>query len=86
MKIVTRTCVVTRKVLDRSLMFRVVKDKNSNVTLDTTYQKEGFGAYITKNKDIINKGLETKALNKKLKTNISKEIYLEMLQELKDNI
>ena len=82
MKIIIRTCCQTRKKQDRNMMFRVVKTKENKVFVDSTYHLEGFGAYVTKDRQIIEKAMLSNCLNRKLKTFISPDIYEEMLNQL----
>ena len=37
-KVITRTCIVTRKALSRGEMFRVVKTPNHEIKIDSTYK------------------------------------------------
>lgn len=82
MKEIIRTCVVSRKQYNRNELFRVVKDKNNNVSLDLTYKMEGFGSYILKDRDVIIKGKKNNSLNKKLRVFVPSDVYELMLDEL----
>lgn len=82
MKSIIRTCIVSRQKYDRRELFRVVKDKDNNISLDLTYKKEGFGAYLLKDINIIKKSKDNNLLNRKLKINVPKEIYQLMIDEL----
>lgn len=80
MKVVTRTCIANRKKYDRNELFRIVKNKNDEVSLDLSYKKEGFGAYVKKDETSIKKAINSKGLNRKLKCNVESNIYEQMLE------
>lgn len=82
-KIPMRTCVVTKEKLPKSELVRVLRTPEGNVILDLTLKANGRGAYLKKDKDVINKAKKTKILNKMLETDIKDDIYEELLQLLK---
>lgn len=69
-----RTCIVSRKKLRKEYLVRFVI-VNNNLELDLNYQIPGRGFYILKDKEILNKVINDKILEKKLKINISKDVY-----------
>ncbi len=69
-----RTCIVSRKKLHKEYLVRFVI-VNNNLELDSNYQIPGRGFYILKDKEILNKVINDKILEKKLKINISKDVY-----------
>ena len=60
-------------------MLRVVRDKEGNVSVDTTGKANGRGAYLKKDKEVINKAKNTKALERILEVTIPESVYEEML-------
>lgn len=82
-KVPTRTCVVTKEKFPKSELVRVLRTPEGNVILDLTLKANGRGAYLKKDKDVINKAKKTKILNKMLETDIKDDIYEELLQLLK---
>lgn len=82
-KIPMRTCVVTKEKFPKSELVRVLRTPEGNVILDLTLKANGRGAYLKKDKDVINKAKKTKILNKMLETDIKDDIYEELLQLLK---
>ena len=78
-----RTCVVTKEKFPKSELVRVLRTPEGNVILDLTLKANGRGAYLKKDKDVINKAKKTKILNKMLETDIKDDIYEELLQLLK---
>lgn len=82
-KVPMRTCVVTKEKFPKSELVRVLRTPEGNVILDLTLKANGRGAYLKKDKDVINKAKKTKILNKMLATDIKDDIYEELLQLLK---
>lgn len=82
-KVPMRTCVVTKEKFPKSELVRVLRTPEGNVILDLTLKANGRGAYLKKDKNVINKAKKTKILNKMLETDIKDDIYEELLQLLK---
>ena len=78
-KMPERTCVITREKTQKKDLLRVVRDKEGNVSVDTTGKANGRGAYLKKDKEVINKAKTTKALERILEVTIPDSIYEEML-------
>lgn len=78
-KMPERTCVITKdKTLKKDLL-RVVRDKEGNVSVDLTGKANGRGAYLKKDKEVIEKAQTTKTLERILEVNIPDSVYEEML-------
>ena len=82
-KIISRICAYTRKVNDRRSMFRVVKTPNHEIKIDTTYHLQGRGAYLSKDKSIIESAKKYHTLEKQLRVNDCQIVYDELLELLK---
>ena len=78
-KMPERTCVITKEKTLKKDLLRVVRDKEGNVTVDITGKANGRGAYLKKDKEVINKAKTTKALERILEVTISESVYDEML-------
>ena len=81
-KVILRTCAYLRKANDRQTMFRVVKTPNHEIKIDLTYILKGRGAYLSKDKTIIEKGKKSRILEKHLKVSDCQNIYDELLKLL----
>ena len=79
MKTIYRKCIITRQLLDRQTMFRIVKTPNHEIKIDLTYKIQGRGAYLSKDKSIILKAQKSRALEKHLKSADCQNIYAELL-------
>ena len=78
-KMPERTCVITKEKTLKKDLLRVVRDNTGNVSVDTTGKANGRGAYLKKDKEVINKAKTTKALERILEVTIPESIYEEML-------
>ncbi|WP_345238870.1 RNase P modulator RnpM [Pontibacillus salipaludis] len=79
-----RKCVVTKEMLPKQQLIRVVRNKDGEVFIDETGKKNGRGAYLTKDAEVIKTAQEKSILSHHLKTKVDKELYdqlLEMVQE-----
>lgn len=84
-KIPLRSCVVSFEKLPKKDLIRVVKTPEGEVKVDLTGKLNGHGAYIKKDKAVIEKAKKTKVLDRHLETTIKEEVYLELLSSLGDN-
>ncbi len=82
-KIPLRTCVITKELLPKKDLLRIVKNKENEVVIDLTGKLNGRGAYIKKDMEVLEKAIKTKILEKKLETTIPDEIYEEIRNILK---
>jgi len=80
---VKRCCVFTHQIVDRSKLFRVVKDVNGNISIDLSYKKQGRGAYILRDIEVINKAKKKDALARSLHQKIDPSIYDQLIEIMK---
>lgn len=59
-------------------LIRIVRNKEGEVSVDVTGKKNGRGAYLSKNKSVIEQARKTNALNKILNAEVSPTIYDEL--------
>lgn len=83
-KIPMRTCVVTKEKYPKSELIRVVRDNLGNISVDLTGKKNGRGAYLKKDLDVINKAFSGKILERYLEALIPQEIYDELCKIVND--
>lgn len=79
-KIPMRTCVVTHDKCEKKDLLRVVKTPENTVIIDLTGKANGRGAYLKKDKEVIEKAMKNKALEKHLEIVIPEKIYEELLK------
>ena len=82
-KVIYRICAYSRKLTDRQIMFRVVKTPNHEISIDLTYVKQGRGAYLSKDKEIIMSAKKRRILEKHLRVMDCQNIYDQLLDLLK---
>ena len=78
-KIPLRTCVITHEKFPKQELIRVVRTPENEVKVDLTGKLNGHGAYIKKDKEVIEKARKSKALDKYLETSISEDVYDELI-------
>ena len=79
-----RTCVITKEKTLKKDLFRVVRNKEGEVSVDITGKANGRGAYLKKDKEVINKARQTKVLDRILEVEIPESIYDEMLKIIEE--
>lgn len=81
-KIPYRTCVVTHEKYEKKDLLRVVRNNEGNVFVDDTHKANGRGAYLKKDKDVIEKARTSKVLERHLEVKIENSIYDELINKL----
>jgi uncharacterized protein len=79
-KIPLRTCVVTKEVLPKKELTRVVATKEGVVSIDLTGKANGRGAYLKLSEDTIVLAKKNRALDRKLEVEVPEHIYDELLK------
>ena len=82
LKTIFRTDILSRKLLARESMFRVVKTPNHEIHIDSTYKAQGRGCYLSKDKNLILKGKSKRLIEKHLRVNDCQTIYDQLLELL----
>ncbi|GEL75837.1 RNase P modulator RnpM [Tenuibacillus multivorans] len=77
-----RKCVVTQEMLPKKQLIRIVRNKDGEVFIDDTGKKNGRGAYLSKDKEVIEKAKKTNILQRHLNTTIESTLYDELLEEV----
>ena len=81
-KIPMRTCVVTHEKCEKKDLLRVVRNNEGVVFVDDTRKANGRGAYLKKDKEVIEKARATKVLERHLDIKIDDTIYDELLTKI----
>lgn len=82
-RIPLRTCIVTKEVLPKQELLRVVINKDKEVSIDLTGKQNGRGVYLKKDIDVINKAKNLKILDKKLEVEIDEKLYEDLINLIK---
>ncbi len=78
-KIPMRKCVVTNEHFPKKELIRVVRTPENEVVVDTTGKKNGRGAYLKLDAEVIAKARKTKVLERHLETAVPDSVYEELL-------
>lgn len=79
--VTNRKCIVTNKIIPKSALIRVVKQKNGKILIDSNVK--GRGAYISKNCPNFAIIKQRKMLNRVFKTNVDQSVYEDLIALLK---
>lgn len=83
-KIPLRMCTGCGEMFDKRTLVRVVKSPEGDISLDLTGKKSGRGAYVCKNPQCLAKARKKKAFERAFSMQISREIYDQMEEEMKN--
>lgn len=82
-KIPLRKCVVTKEQHPKQDMFRIVRTPDATVIIDTAGKAKGHGAYLLKDKKVIDLAEKKHILDDALEIKVSEEIYQSLRELLK---
>jgi len=77
-----RSCVITKERCEKKNLLRIVRTPEGNIEVDETGKKNGRGAYLKKDIEVINKARQSKILEKILMTEIPDSVYDLMLEKI----
>lgn len=77
-KIPMRTCVISHEKLPKQELLRIVRTPQGEIIIDLIGKSNGRGAYIKRDKCILEKARKSKALEKHLECAIPDSIYEEI--------
>ena len=83
LKTITRICAYSRVPYDRQSMFRVVKTPNHEIKIDLDGIIQGRGAYLSRDKSVIEGAKKRRTLEKALKVNDCQNVYDQLIDLLK---
>lgn len=79
-KVPERKCVVTNEMKPKKQLIRVVRNKDGEVFVDETGKKNGRGAYLTRDLEIIRQAEKTNVLSRQLNTEVDSSIYEDLIK------
>ncbi len=82
-KIPMRTCVVTKEQLPKKELLRIVRTPEGQVVPDESGKKNGRGAYIKLDLEVLEKAKKSKILEKRLECDIDNSTYEEIEKIIK---
>lgn len=77
-KIPLRKCIVTNERKPKEELIRIVRNKDGEVFVDPTGKKNGRGAYLAKDIQVIEKAEKTGALNQQFQVKVDSSIFEEL--------
>jgi predicted RNA-binding protein YlxR (DUF448 family) len=81
-KIPQRMCTGCMEMKCKKELFRIVRNKEGEISIDLSGKKPGRGAYICKSIECFEKSVKTKRLERNLGGKISEEIYGKLRDEI----
>ncbi|WP_461612746.1 RNase P modulator RnpM [Clostridium sp. Marseille-QA1073] len=81
-KIPQRMCTGCMEMKPKKELIRVVRNKEGEISIDTTGKKPGRGAYICKNIECLEKSVKAKRLERNLEGKISDDIFERLKEEM----
>ncbi|WP_181348683.1 RNase P modulator RnpM [Thalassobacillus sp. CUG 92003] len=75
-----RKCVATREMKPKQQLIRIVKNQDGDVFVDETGKKNGRGAYLSKDRSVIDMAEDQDILSRHLNTKVGSEIYDQLKQ------
>lgn len=77
-----RKCIITNQIKNKEELIRIVKLKDG--TFEVNSNSGGRGAYISKDKSLINKINKQRILNKVFRTEVPNNVYEELEKVLEE--
>lgn len=84
-KIPLRKCLGCGEMIGKKGLLRVVRPKDSDITLDLTGKLAGRGAYICNSVECFQKARKSKAFERSFKSAIPEEIYDKIEKTILEN-
>lgn len=81
-KIPMRKCVASQEMKPKKELFRIVRSKDGEVSIDPTGKASGRGAYLSKDKECILLAKKKKILDSHLNVAVDDAVYDELLRLL----
>ncbi|MGP4059867.1 RNase P modulator RnpM [Halobacillus litoralis] len=78
-----RKCIVTQEMVPKQQLIRVVRNKDGEIFVDETGKKNGRGAYLSKDIQVIEQAEKQQVLNRHLKANVDASVYEELKAKIK---
>lgn len=79
-KVPLRKCVVTDEMKPKKDLIRVVRNKEGEVFVDPTGKKNGRGAYLSRDPEVISKAEASNILSRHLNAEVKDSVYEELKQ------
>lgn len=77
-KLPMRMCIACRVSKPKKELIRIVKNKEGEISIDTTGKMPGRGAYICSSVECLEKSYKSKALSRALEINMTEEMLADL--------
>lgn len=84
-KVPFRKCIVTGEMLPKAELIRVVRNKAGEVFVDDTGKQNGRGAYLKKDREVIEKARKVNQLQSHLNVAIDPSLYDTLVERADKN-
>ncbi|OZU90282.1 RNA-binding protein [Virgibacillus indicus] len=84
-KVPERKCVVTNEQKPKKELIRIVRNKEGQVFVDPTGKKNGRGAYLSRDIEVIAKAEKSNVLSRQLNAEVDSKIYEELKEIAAEN-
>nr|WP_245594785.1 YlxR family protein [Mesoplasma photuris] len=81
-KVSLRRDVVSKQLLPKNELIRIVKNKSNEIFIDQSQKADGRGVWIKSDIDSIKKARQKNLLSKGLKTKLNLDIYDQLEREI----
>ena len=78
-KVPLRRCAATGEMLPKKEMFRIVRPKEGEVSVDLTGKKSGRGTYVSKSEEAIELARRNRSIESQLKAEVPEQVYEDLL-------
>ena len=78
-KIPMRKCVVSGEMKPKKEMVRIVRNKEGEVSIDPSGKKNGRGAYVSLDTELVKKAKKKKSLDQALNAQVDDSFYDELV-------
>ncbi|PRY84125.1 RNase P modulator RnpM [Alkalibacterium olivapovliticus] len=78
-KVPMRKCIASNEMKPKKEMVRIVRSKEGIVSIDPTGKKNGRGAYISLDSDLVKKAKEKQLISQALNASVDDSFYDELI-------
>lgn len=82
-KIPLRKCIITNEMKAKQSLIRIVRNKDGEVFVDPTGKKNGRGAYVSFDEEIVKKAEKTQAIERHFQVSDLDSIYQDLYKVIK---
>ena len=84
-RIPVRMCIGCGEHKEKRELIRVVRDKEGNLSIDTTGKKPGRGAYLCPNPQCLAKALKSKRLQREFGVPVEDELAQQLMEQMEQS-